>query len=117
MLLEGASLIAYMNLITLELMINSVLTKAVGVGNVCTKQRGKGYGSQLMEASNRFLVGEDMLGLLFCKPALINFYHSSGWELVDKKILKLDFEISNIEVMIFNYKNEVTQLEYRGNIF
>ncbi|NQU31988.1 MAG: GNAT family N-acetyltransferase [Bacteroidetes bacterium] len=117
MLFDGKNFIAYMNLISIQLSTNNVFTGAFGVGNVCTKRRGRGYGSQLMEASNKFLVAIDMLGLLFCRPSLVHFYLEHGWELLDKEILKLDFENSNIDTMIYNCEKKVTQLEYEGDKF
>lgn len=75
----GGEFVAYLNLIDLSLFVDNVQIKGWGVGNVCTKIRGKGYGQLLMRKTNDLILESERIGLLFCKKELDKFYSSCSW--------------------------------------
>lgn len=113
---ENESL-AYLNLINIKCVVDGELVNGFGIGNVCSRVQGLGYGSILMKRINSFLVENKMLGILFCKTNLIEFYNKFDWQLVNKEKLKLSFDNNNIETMISNFKNDFNILEYSGKSF
>jgi hypothetical protein len=109
--------VAYLNLIAIDLIIDNVSYKALGVGNVCAIQKGKGYGKVLMKLTNKFIADNKKIGLLFCKSELANFYLMNNWKLVDKDKIILPFDDSNIISMLYNYKGEYKSIIFNGRAF
>lgn len=109
--------VAYLNLITIELNINSKVVNGLGVGNVCAKIRGNGWGQELMMLTNSYLRKNKMPGLLFCRDRLFNFYCMCHWKKLEPSILKVDFDKHEIVSMYFNYHEPVRYIEYRGRLF
>jgi hypothetical protein len=77
---ENNKLIAYANLIEEFLEINQKEVSILGLGNVCTFEKGQGKGKLLMEKINEYLLANKKIGLLFCKPALVSFYSKNNWK-------------------------------------
>lgn len=75
----GGEFVAYLNLIDVSLFVDDVPIKAWGVGNVCAKIKGKGYGQLLMRKTNDLILENERIGLLFCKKELDRFYSSCSW--------------------------------------
>jgi predicted GNAT family N-acyltransferase len=117
LLLEDNITIAYLNLINIELEINNEKYKSLGVGNVCSAEKGKGFGNKLMKLTNQFIKKNRKPGLLFCKPELINFYGKFNWVVIEKDRLRLNLNNQNTETMSFNISNNVQSLSYLGNSF
>ncbi len=80
----GNKLVGYLNLINIELTIDSLPVKGVGIGNVCVSEQGKGFGAELMNYLTRLLTKENWIGMLFCNKATVKFYNKYGWDLLDK---------------------------------
>lgn len=116
-LLKNNEAVAYLNLIDIEVDIDNCKIKAFGVGNVCAIEKGKGYGNELMKHTNQYIIEKKRIGLLFCKKELIDFYEKYGWSWVNKNKLRLSFNNSNIEIMIFNQSGIITKLQYKGKSF
>lgn len=116
LLLKG-SVVAYLNLVEIEIKIDGTSQKCYGLGNVCASEKGKGWGKEIMTQTNSFIKLRNKIGLLFCKKSLINFYKLNNWELVEKRKLLLLFDNESIETMIFNSGSEYNQLEFLGTQF
>ena len=109
--------IAYLNLIEIEFKVDGYITNGYGIGNVCTIEKGNGWGKVLMLKTNSILIERDKIGLLFCKHSLIDFYRSNNWSLIDKQNLDLLFNNESIETMIFNCNSEFHLVEFQGKLF
>ena len=117
LLYDDEKLIAYLNLISISITINNNLIKGLGVGNVCSNVKGKGYGKKLMKELGRFLSDKNIIGLLFCKKELIDFYLKFNWTLIDKNKVDLSFDNNDIETMIFNFNQNINRIEFTGKSF
>ncbi len=117
MLYSNSKLVAYMNLIQIELLIDSVKYGALGIGNVCAFEKGKGYGKVLMNFVNNYLVDNLKVGLLFCKSELKCFYISCSWKLVLNNKLVLSNMQHEVNTMIYNYTNDFISVSYIGDSF
>ena len=109
--------IAYLNLVKIGLSIDNRFIEGYGIGNVCSTERGKGWGRELMTQTNTYLIQNNKTGLLFCKETLVNFYNLNNWILIAKEKLKLSFNNDSVETMIFNCKYKFHRLEYFGKSF
>jgi hypothetical protein len=117
LLYQEEILVAYLNLIDIELKIDNILFDALGIGNVCAIEKGKGLGFELLNKTNKFIIEDHSIGLLFCKIDLVSFYTKSSWNLIEKKQLNLVFDTKNIETMIFNYNLPFKKLTFEGKAF
>ncbi|MDD3195072.1 MAG: hypothetical protein PHU68_04655 [Paludibacter sp.] len=117
LLTKDKEILAYLNLIEIEVIIDSNHFDGYGIGNVCAIQKGKGIGTELIKRVNKFIIEERKVGLLFCKPNLHYFYVKSGWTVVSKEQVALSFEYNNIETLIFNFNLPFQQLIYKGQAF
>ena len=117
LLLSENKVVAYLNLISIELIIDNCNYIGLGVGNVCAIEKGQGYGVELMKKVNQFITRQDYLGLLFCKTSLVNFYIKNNWNIIEKKRLELSFANNNIETMIFNSSLLFNKLTYKGRSY
>ena len=116
-LLNKKKVVAYLNIIDIELIIDSSPFNALGIGNVCAIEKGKGYGIELMKQTNQFIIQEDKIGLLFCKHSLVDFYIKCGWIIIKDQKLKLSFNNKNIEALVFNDILRFHQLTFHGQAF
>ncbi|MGE5629218.1 MAG: GNAT family N-acetyltransferase [Solirubrobacterales bacterium] len=117
LLYNGEEFIAYLNLVEIEFSIDGVLTQGYGIGNVCSREKGKGYGSILMRNVNEYLKENDKIGLLLCKQELIPFYEKCSWDLISKGKLKLNNENKLVNAMTYNLIDSYCVLEYKGKLF
>jgi hypothetical protein len=116
LMVENNELIGYLNLIKTQVIINSKTHPFLGVGNVCTKNKGKGYGKDLLTAINNYLIINSLNGILLCKNDLMGFYSKVNWVLVDDSIRDQN-SYKNINFMLFNYEDEITDFKYSGRYF
>lgn len=117
LLLYDSLYVGYLNLIDINLQLNGGIKKGYGVGNVCSLEKGKGYGRKLMELTNKFIEEREKIGLLFCKFDLVEFYKNNNWQLIDKKKLSISFNNDKIETMLYNSDIKCNELVYKGRIF
>lgn len=117
LLLKNNIPVSYLNLIDIELEIDNKVCDALGVGNVCAGEKGKGYGKELIDQTNKFIIEKKRTGMLFCKKELVNFYKKHNWMLLDKSQLALAFDNNNIESMVLNQSEPFRNLQYKGNPF
>lgn len=119
MYFEHEELRAYTNLISIQVNINGNITKAYGIGNVCASEKGKGYGKVIMNEINAFIGDmENVVGVLFCKDELINFYKKTGWILLNKNNVYLNgINDNTINTMISNTPDSNVKLQFDGKLF
>lgn len=113
----NGEVVAYLNLINIELIIDEAPKKSYGIGNVCAKVKNKGFGKELIASVNSFLVKNNRIGLLFCKTTLVNFYIKNNWATIENKKLTLMFDNEKIETMIFNLNIKFKNIKYLGKAF
>lgn len=115
LLKDGEDLVAYMNLVQVKPEIDGTAVAALGIGNVCTKESGKGYGNQLMEAVNRFLDEKSLYGILFCKDHLVPYYQKFNWILIRKE--NCNQQISQVNTLLYYIGSGQSTLSYTGRMF
>lgn len=116
-LLKNNNTVAYLNLIDIDLEIDNKLFNAFGVGNVCTVEKGKGYGNELMKQTNQYIFEKKRVGLLFCKKELVDFYEKYNWLLMNKNKVILSTDNNKIETVVFNQIEPIIKLQYKGKLF
>lgn len=116
LMFDNEKAVAYMNLIKIEVVINDKVMPFLGIGNVCSKEKGKGYGKELLLGVNSFLKDEKHYGLLLCKNELVAFYSKYNWITIDKTIIKNE-KLKEINMMVFNLEDEIVSLNYEGRNF
>jgi len=116
-LLQNEQPVAYLNLIDIQIFINEKEQKAFGIGNVCSVEKGKGYGVELIRCINSFLTDQNMVGLLFCKKQLVSFYKRSKWVILSKDLITVPFNNQEIVTMSYNISQPVQHLKYDNKLF
>ena len=117
LLQEDSKTVAYLNLINIEIEINDINFKSFGIGNVCSAEKGKAYGNELMILTNQYIKENQKTAILFCKPELVCFYEKYDWLTIEKDKLKLAFDNRNIVTMGFNIDCNLQLFKYSGNTF
>jgi hypothetical protein len=117
LLLKDKKVVAYLNLVDIELLIDSYSFLGYGVGNVCAIEKGFGYGAELLKKTNDFIINKKRIGMLFCKLELLNFYNKYDWIKVERGKICLQFNNENIITMILNYSLSFNFISYYGNSF
>ncbi len=108
---RGDELISYLNLVRVNGVKDDEVVNFFGVGNVCTKYKGVGDGTKLMNKLNALLKAKGWHGLLFCKEKLIDFYKKNNWVLFENLV-----DDETIFTMVYNYFDN-TKLTYNDRIF
>ncbi len=111
------SIAAYLNIIIIDIKIDATFRKCYGIGNVCTFERNRGWGKEIISHTNNFLTSENKMGLLFCKETHVNFYNKNKWELINKKKLRINSIDEKIYTMMFNFDKTFERIEYCGGMF
>lgn len=115
---ENKTIIAYLNLILVDFVINGENYSGYGIGNVCAARKGNGDGGMLMSEIKKYFITHKMIGLLFCKEETVDFYKKYGWEALPKSRTIVHGIGEEIKVMIINYDyNSIEQLVYKQKIF
>lgn len=109
---KNDELLSYLNLVKVSVKNNEEKIQVLGVGNVCTKYKGRGDGKVLMEELKVYLKKSGERGLLFCKSQLEDFYNKYGWV----KITNI-YPKENIITMVFNFGLENYNLNYDDRLF
>lgn len=76
--------LAYLDLCPVKATVDVEETEFVGIGNVCTKVYGLGYGGILIKEINAFFENNYKYGLLFCRENVVRFYANYGWKELQK---------------------------------
>lgn len=97
---QGERIIAYLNLVNVNVFIDEKEYLALGVGNVCVDKeyKGLGWGLILIRIVNSLIKRQKRFGLLLCKDNLIGFYSKGDWKL---------FNVSKVRIGTLDYHNTV----------
>jgi len=115
---NNGSLAAYMNLVKIKFFINGERVSGLGVGNVCSAQKGIGLGGVVMLAANQFIKAQNVSGLLFCKEELQSFYQKYDWNTIpDQSIAFSGFINYSFKTMILGVGAYIETLEYADRLF
>lgn len=114
---EGVSDRAYLNLVRITFTSNDTEYMAYGIGNVCSSEKGKGYGKELMLRVGKYLEHKKYAGLLFCHTPLLQFYSRFGWEEIRREVCNLESLSDKIHVMSLFVPEETTSFNYNGKLF
>lgn len=106
----GTNLVGYLNVINIEIEIDNISTNAIGIGNVCVSERGRGLGGDLMKYLSQFIIDNKLIGLLFCDKSNVGFYGKYGWGLLEPSLC-------NNETMIFMDGNLFKEVSFSGQMF
>lgn len=117
LLYKDRTLIAYLNLVEIEIQFDSANFKGFGVGNVCATEKGKGWGKILISNVNSYLIDNNLVGLLFCKDQLIKFYIDCEWMLIFKQDILSSSLVSKVNAFIYNSPENFKQIKYEGTLF
>ena len=100
---EGEYDYAYMVLCPVTAIIDGKKTEFVGIGNVCSKNKGQGYGGQIVSLVNEYIKNNKLSGLLFCKNHVVQFYEHYGWKVIPiNKIILENINHIGIYTMCYN---------------
>lgn len=74
-------LVAYLNMVRVNLEYDSRAVKALGVGNVCVDptMKGRNYGRLIMSVADFYCRQNKMPGILFCQQKNVGFYKACNW--------------------------------------
>jgi len=114
---EGTKDLAYMNLVRVSFKANNTDYMAYGIGNVCSAEKGKGYGRELMNRVNDYLKQNQSCGLLFCRDALVPFYKLYGWEEVKQDVCEEPVLAEGVHVMTYLAPEKIISFKYSGKEF
>lgn len=83
----GYNLLAYLNIVHVDVTINQEPYRMLGIGNVCvsSEERQSGVGAILMSSANALIKSMNSCGLLLCHDDVKGFYLKSGWEFCKPK--------------------------------
>ncbi|MBF5027132.1 GNAT family N-acetyltransferase [Planobacterium oryzisoli] len=113
MLFQNDELIAYLNLVEVYIDEKSTKIPFWGVGNVCSKYKGRGDGKIIMNEVNSYLNKNSLKGVLFCKEKLVDFYKKVDWRLIDN----LYPGNNDIYTMLYNYDGVTSDFQYNDRLF
>ena len=117
LLKDGVNDYAYMDLCPVKAIVDGNETAFMGIGNVCSKTKGQGYGGILVELVNKYIKENSLRGLLFCKDHVVLFYAHYNWQLVpSEKVIFEGSGYTSINTMTYNI-TQINQLLYRDRIF
>jgi predicted GNAT family N-acyltransferase len=102
---HNQELVGYLNLVQLNVKISDSNYDFYGIGNVCVKEKAKGYGKMLIDGVNEYLMQENFQGILLCKDSLVDFYSKCTWQLMDKNKVEASFDLLN--TMVFNLNSQM----------
>lgn len=112
MLFDESELIGYMNLVEVHINDSNINIPFYGIGNVCSKYKGRGDGKKIMIEVNDFLDRNSYNGILFCKEHLVDFYLKFGWKIIDNL-----YPNENVFTMIYNYNGDTSNFVYNDRLF
>jgi len=112
LLFDNKEFIAYMNLVEVNVNSNATSIPFLGIGNVCSRYKGRGDGKKIMVEVNTFLKENSFYGLLFCKNHLVDFYKKFGW-----KVIQNLYPNDLVFTMVFNYNGDSSNFVYNDRLF
>ena len=58
-----------------------------------------------MSFNNKIILNKNRISFLLCEKELVNYYKKFWWKKIEKKIFLIIDKKSNLNRMLFNYKN------------
>ena len=103
LLKEDDILVGYLSMVNLDLNLDDVAQKFLGIGSVSVtkKLQKRKLGFLLMKITEYYLHKNNINGILFCKESVLSFYKKCGWNLYYGEAL---VENENFENMILTNK-------------
>ena len=79
--LNTGEIIAYLNIVNLDVRVDESNKRLLGIGNVCVDKNvlGNGLGKLLMQTANYYIKNTNEVAILLCKKHLLGFYQKAGW--------------------------------------
>lgn len=109
--------LAYMDLCPVMAEVDTKPTVFLGIGNVCSKVKGKGYGGKLMNLVNHYIVNNDLKAMLFCKEHVVRFYLHCGWNLIPTNKVTIEGE-EHKDILTLCYNTpSFDQMTYSDRLF
>jgi hypothetical protein len=112
LLIEDDKLVAYINLVNVVVSKGDNLIPFLGIGNVCSREKGLGYGKSIMLELNNYMIANELRGILFCQASLVRFYSKYGWSIINNL-----HPVPSVCTMVFNCNMESVNLEKINRIF
>jgi predicted GNAT family N-acyltransferase len=107
LLQKNGEYIAYLNLIETHVLSNeSKVIDVLGIGNVCAKVKGRGYGSCLMKLLNDHFLLKNIKAILLCKIELVEFYAKLGYTFNFKLEDNIYLMSLNVNEINFTFKGK-----------
>lgn len=106
--------VAYLNMVSVNCIINGASMRCAGIGNVCSFVIGGGRA--LLLHINMYLIKNNLTGLLFCKNTVVGFYQKCDWKLISQEQTALQGFPIGINTMVYNINN-VETIEYNDRNF
>lgn len=117
LLKDGINDYAYMDLCPVKAIVDGIETAFMGIGNVCSKTKGQGYGGVLLNLVNKYLIENDFKGLLFCKNHVKSFYTHYNWQVIPSENVTFEKNgYDNIYTLTFNM-TLINQMFYNDRLF
>ncbi|MCI9136017.1 MAG: GNAT family N-acetyltransferase [Lachnospiraceae bacterium] len=115
LIFRGGGLLAYLNIVNVDVEIDKMHHGMFGIGNVCVnKNHGqRGWGNILMAVTNAFIKERNTCAVLLCREKLVDFYKMSSWsELQAEKILVCGQEYHD-RVMMYGSLKSIRPVQIR----
>ena len=109
--------LAYMDLCPVNAEVDGHQMSFMGIGNVCSKTKGKGHGGVLVTRVNKYLEDNNLKGMLFCKDHVMRFYAHYGWQVISSDNVIIEWEgHEDIYTMCYNTPS-FTRMIYSDKLF
>ncbi len=108
----NGTLVAYLNLVNINIAVNEDNYSALGIGNVCVQKKLEhlGFGSILMASTNAFIKEAKTCGFLLCHDDLTEFYKSAGWRPINYEHAEIAGENYGLNLMLYDPYNILPKL-------
>ena len=113
-LLRDGHDVAYLNMVSVNCIINGASMQCVGIGNVCSSVTGGG--KALLSCVNTYLLNNKLTGLLFCRDTVVGFYKKCNWKLISPEQVTLRDFPPDINTMVYGI-HDVKTIEYHDRNF
>ena len=117
---EGKYLIAYLNIVCLDVESDHNKIRMLGIGNVCVdkKYEHAGIGRKLFTSLNSYFDQIKANAILLCKPQLVGFYEKCHWHKISSKMVFINQRKYENEVMIYSSNDLInSELQDTEKIF
>lgn len=108
---------AYMNLVKTTFIANDTEYMAYQMINVCSVEKGKEFGCELMVLANKYLEHKLHAGILFCSEALVPFFSKYGWEEIVCDRLDVESLSDDVHIMTYLLPEPTISFQYKGKLF